>query len=300
MSNKIKKAVIPAAGAGSRLYPLTKVFRKEFLPVPGVDNKLIPAIEAIVREALSGGIEKVALLIQKEDEETFRTYFHGSLKGELAEKLNKPEIREYDKTLQEIGSHVDLITMTGYEGFGYAVSFAKDWAGSDKFLLLLGDHLYYSHTEETCSQQLLNIANRFNTNCIAITRFRESSLKRYGITKVNSVKNNKRLFLLDSIAEKPDIKFAAKNLRSPGLPGDIYYGIFGSYVLSPLVFEKLDYNIRNNIRERNEFQLTSVLEDMHREQPFYAYEVEGVRYDMGSPDEYIKTLTMMNNIYKNK
>ncbi|HEY9905300.1 MAG TPA: sugar phosphate nucleotidyltransferase, partial [Candidatus Sericytochromatia bacterium] len=147
---KVRKAVIPAAGFGTRLFPATKVVKKELFPIIDRDGRAKPVILAIVEEAISAGIEEVGIVVQKSDRQVFEDFFKAPPKEELFNKLSL-ENQEYSRYLQDLGSKITILTQDEQEGFGHAVFCANQWVNDEPFLLLLGDHLYTSDTEISCA-----------------------------------------------------------------------------------------------------------------------------------------------------
>ena len=159
--NKIKKAVIPAAGFGTRLFPATKVVKKELFPIIDQDGRAKPVILAIVEEAINAGISEVGIVVQPDDREIFTELFKSPPKPELFAKLS-PENQAYSQYLQELGSKITILTQTEQEGYGQAVFCAKDWVGNEPFLLMLGDHVYRSDIEISCARQILDLSEIYN------------------------------------------------------------------------------------------------------------------------------------------
>ena len=154
-ARKVRKAVIPAAGFGTRLFPATKATKKELFPVIDRDGIAKPAILLIVEEALNAGIEEVIIIVQEDDLDDFKSFFNEQISIENYNKLPR-HFQDYARRLLEIGRHVTFVTQTAQEGFGHAVYCAREAIGDEPFLLMLGDHLYRSNTDRSCAQQLLD------------------------------------------------------------------------------------------------------------------------------------------------
>jgi len=175
------------------------------------------------------------------------------------------------------------------EGFGHAVYCAKTALGDEPFLLMLGDHLYRSSGEISCAQQLMEAYNQHGTNILGLRRTPEDQIANFG-TIAGVWVDEGRLLNVTEFAEKPTVDYARSNLRVPGLQADEYLTVFGLYIIKPLLFEFLEEHIRHNVRERGEFQLTSALDRLRREEGFYGLIMDGKRYDIGLPDYYLATL----------
>jgi UTP-glucose-1-phosphate uridylyltransferase/mevalonate kinase len=287
---RVRKAVIPAAGFGTRLYPATKAIKKELFPVIDRDGRAKPVILAIVEEALSAGIEEVAILVQKEDLELFQEIFCTPPPIGHFNKLSKAD-QEYTSRLMDIGHRITFIAQDTQEGFGHAVWCAKDWVAGEPFLLLLGDHLYASKSEKSCARQLLDVHEREGKSVVGLKVTPADAIKSFGTATGSWQEGEEGSVLhITEFAEKPEPDYAHEHLHVDGMADDDFLTVFGLYVLAPEIFEYLDENITHNVRERGEFQLTSCLDRLRREQGFLGYIVEGRRFDIGLPDAYRQTL----------
>jgi UTP-glucose-1-phosphate uridylyltransferase/mevalonate kinase len=290
---KVRKAVIPAAGFGTRLFPATKVVKKELFPIIDRDGRAKPVILAIVEEALSAGVEEVGIVAQKGDRTIFEDFFKAPPPEELFNKLS-PQNQEYSQYLQEIGSRITILTQDEQEGFGHAVFCAKEWVNDDPFLLLLGDHVYLSDTETSCASQLVDIYKQVNHSVVGLSVMPAESISKAGcITGVWQESNS--ILSVTQLYEKPDIEYARKHLHVDGMADDLFLGIFGMYLLEPKIFDYLEENISNNIRERGEFQLTSCIDQLRQDEGMIGYLVKGRCFDTGLPDAYRQTIIDLRN-----
>ena len=285
---KVRKAVIPAAGFGTRLFPATKATKKELFPVIDRDGIAKPAILVIVEEALEAGIEEVIIIVQKNDLENFRSLFTEQISIENYNKL-PPHFQEYSRRLLEIGRHVTFVVQTAQEGFGHAVYCAREAVGDEPFLLMLGDHIYRSDSDTSCSRQLLEAYQRHGQSLVGMRRTPESQIGGFG-TVTGVWLEPESLLSVSAFAEKPTADYARVNLRVPGLPEGEYLTLFGQYIVKPKLFDYLKEHIENNVREHGEFQLTSTLDRLRQEDGFLGLIIDGKRFDIGRPDEYLDTL----------
>lgn len=288
-ARKVRKALIPAAGYGTRLFPATKVIKKELFPIIDEDGIAKPVILAIVEEALRAGIEEVCIVVQHGDESLFDELFNAPISSEHFNKL-PPQYRDYYEYLLDIGKRISIIPQKTQEGFGHAVWCAREWIGSEPFFLMLGDHLYKSTTGVPCAQQLLDKYEMYQTNIVAVEITPESEVSKYGTVAGVWHDHDDTILNITAFAEKPTVDYAQTNLRVPGLKDNEYLCVFGQYVLQPEVFELLEDNIVNNVREYGEFQLTSVLDKLRRQFGFLAYMTKGRRFDTGLPGAYRETI----------
>jgi UTP--glucose-1-phosphate uridylyltransferase len=284
----VRTVVIPAAGFGTRLFPASKATKKELFPVIDRDGVAKPVILYLVEEALGAGAEQVVLIVQQNDLAEFRSFFNTQVTVENYNKLPR-RFQEYARRIIDIGQRVTFVTQAAQEGFGHAVYCAREAVGDEPFLLMLGDHLYRSHAERSCAQQLLDAYARHGVSIVGLRRTPESQLASFGAATGVWLEEN-RLLSITEFAEKPTTDYARNNLRVAGLPEDEYLTVFGQYVIKPQIFDYLEEHIRNNVRERGEFQLTSALDRLRQEDGFQGLMVEGHRYDIGLPEYYLETL----------
>jgi len=284
---RVRKAVIPAAGFGTRMYPASKAVKKELFPIITADGMAKPIILAIVEEALSAGIEQVCLVVQKGDERFFDEFFNSPVAPIHFHKLPQ-RFKDFNSYLQEVGSRISFMPQDSQEGFGHAVNCAREWVGDEPFLLMLGDHLYASDTDVPCARQILDIYQEYQSSVVGLKRTPEKLIGSFG-TVTGQWIDDGRVLNISEFAEKPTLDYARTNLRVEGLPDDEYLTIFGQYVLTPHVFDLLEESIHNNLRERGEFQLTSAIDRLRRDEGFLGYVTQGRRFDIGDPEAYLES-----------
>lgn len=287
-AKRVRKAVIPAAGFGTRLFPATKAIKKELFPVVDGNGRAKPAIFAIVEEAIAAGIEEVCILVQGRDRELFEEIFCTPPKIENFNKLSE-ENRQYSEYMMEIGHRITFLSQNVQDGFGHAVYCAKSWVNNEPFLLLLGDHLYTSAIGTPCSRQLIDVFESTGRSVVGLKETPGSEVHQFGCVSGIRSRNSEVLSITEFI-EKPNVEYAREHLHIEGLDEDTFLTVFGQYVLSPKVFEYLETNIRKNIRERGEFQLTSCLDHLRKDEGVYGYLIKGRRFDIGNPTAYLEAL----------
>ncbi len=284
----VRRALIPAAGFGTRLFPASKATKKELFPVVDRDGIAKPAILLIVEEAIEAGIEEVVIVVQEGDLEEFRSFFTVQISIENYNKLSA-RFQNYARGILEIGSRVHFITQRTQEGFGHAVFCAREALGNEPFLLMLGDHLYRSTNETSCARQIIAAYQHSGTSVVGLRRTLESEIADFGAATGVWVEPA-RLLNVTEFAEKPTAEYARSNLRVPGFGDGEYLTVFGQYLIKPQLFAYLEEHIHNNVRERGEFQLTSALDRLRQEDGFLGLVLEGRRYDIGLPEHYVETL----------
>ena len=287
-SQRVRKALIPAAGFGTRLFPASKAVKKELLPVIDRSGMAKPAIMMIVQEAINAGIEEVGIIIQETDRELFEGFFCSPPTVENYNKLSHEGRRISDQIL-EIGHRVRFITQDIQDGFGHAVYCARDWIGDEPFALMLGDHLYASHTNVPCLRQLLNAYEKVGESVVGLKVSSGSELHSSGCV-TGIWKEQDTILAIHEFSEKPNLDYARDHLLVDGMATDHYLTVFGVYILKPSVLRYLEDHITHNIRERGEFQLTSCLDRLCKEEGVTGFVVNGRTFDLGSPEVYWRTV----------
>jgi UTP--glucose-1-phosphate uridylyltransferase len=292
-TKKVRKAVIPAAGFGTRLFPATKVVKKELFPIIDRDGRTKPVILAIIEEAINGGIEEVGIVVQPEDKKDFKILFKRPPKAELFEKLS-PENQEYSKYLVDLGDRITILTQDKQEGYGHAVYCAKEWVKDEPFLLMLGDHVYTSEMKKSCVRQVLDVYEKVNQSVVGLTTVSAELLHKVGcVTGVWQELNS--TLSVTQVSEKPTLEYARQNLRVEGITEDEFLCIFGLYALTPKIFDLLAEDIKNNVRLKGEFQLTTCLDNLRQAEGITGYVVQGKCFDTGMPDAYLQTMIDFRN-----
>jgi len=261
---KVKKAIIPAAGLGTRFLPATKAMPKEMLPV--VDK---PTIQYIVEEAIESGIEDIIIVTGK-GKRAIEDHFDHAF--ELEENLyKKGKIDLLEKVKQS--AHVDIhyIRQKEPKGLGHAIWCARKFIGDDPFAVLLGDDIVRS--DEPCLKQLMDQFEETHSSVIGVKKVPQDETNRYGIIAPKNQEG--RRYEVEHFVEKPSIEEAPSDLA-----------IIGRYVFTPEIMDMLE---TQDIGAGGEIQLTDAIERLNMEQPVYGYEFKGDRYDVGDQLGFIKT-----------
>ena len=263
---KIRKAVIPAAGYGTRFLPVTKALAKEMLPI--VDT---PAIQYIVEEALQSGIEEFIIIISS-NKNSIMDYFDRNLEleGFLKEKGKESDL----KLVRDIPSKVNIHFIRQKEqlGLGHAVLCAKTFVGNEPFAVLLSDDVYVGKDEPTL-KQMINAYEQVDGSIVGTIEVPLEDTKKYGICDLEVGEENKRVQKLKGVVEKP--------YDNP--PSRLAIG--GRYILSPRIFELLETQERG---VGNEIQLTDSIKRLMESEEVYSCKLEGKRYDIGSKIGFIE------------
>ena len=283
----IQKAIIPIAGYGTRLFPATKAVPKALFPIIDQDGIAKPVIQLIIEEALAAGVEEVCLVAQPQQVEPIADYFSGTVADAIREKA---ELAAQADRLAEIGERLHFAIQAEPEGFGHAIYCAKDFAAGEPVIILLGDHLYISGAEVSCAKQLVEVYTQVGQSVTSLDLCHESELSLNGIVHGSPVVRSPRMFTLAQISEKPTVEFAQEHLRVEGIPDQQYLCNFGIDLLTPILFDILDYNYRHQIVTHGEIQLRDAMSEMIKQEGMYGYRVAGKRYDTGNPEDLLKTV----------
>lgn len=285
---KPTRAVIPLAGLASRLYPATKILPKALLPVPGHDGSLRPAVDWIVREVLDSGMEEIVLIVSPRDGDLIRRYFNEP-PGQTLSGVGGRRILHAWSELKELAQHLRYVHQLEPGGFGHAVLQSRSVVGSQPFVLLLGDHLYRSHSTVPCLRQVLNIGERFNKGVLGISRCSASDVSQRGIVRVRSLAEESRVFELLDMHEKPTDSEVLSTLQISGSVPQQYFCLFGIYLLPGQFMDGL--NTASQQQNQEELDLSAALRSWIYSHGGLAYEVEGEFLDIGTPTGYSSTVS---------
>ena len=290
-SKKVRKAVITAAGFGTRLFPMTSAVRKEFLPVVDRKGRMLPLILANVEEAAAAGIEEICIIIQEQDRRLFEDFFHQNLPATHYEKLSA-HARQSLEAIKDLGRRVVLHAQEEQRGLGHAVYQVRDWVGSDPFLLVLGDHLFVPHGPRGCSQQLVDRYQETDAPLIALQPTPAAEIGRFGTVGGTWVDGDEHPDLIEiaMFKEKPDREFASEYLQVDGLQKDTYLTVFGLYILPAAIFDELKSESSETGTDEREVQLTDALERLRRRERFLGLVIDGEKIDVGLPEGYLSGL----------
>ncbi|MDK0841037.1 UTP--glucose-1-phosphate uridylyltransferase GalU [Clostridium perfringens] len=258
MDKKIRKAIIPVAGLGTRFLPATKAQPKEMLPI--VDK---PTIQYIIEEAIASGIEEI-LIITGRSKKCIEDHFDKSV--ELEMELEKSGKNELLDLVRDISDMVDIhyIRQKEPRGLGHAIHCAKTFVGDEPFAILLGDDVVYNE-EKPCLKQLIDCYNEYKTSVLGVQTVPQSHVSKYGIVDGKYIEG--KVYKVKGLVEKPSVEEAPSNVA-----------ILGRYIVTPRIFDILE---NTQPGKCGEIQLTDALLELMGQEAMYAYDFEGRRYDVG-------------------
>jgi UTP--glucose-1-phosphate uridylyltransferase len=288
---KVRKAVITAAGRGTRQYPASSAVQKEMFPLVDRDGLTKPVIQIIGEEAIESGIEEICIVTQPGEEKQYREYFR-RLDDSMVKSFRGKDwaILESEK-LAAFGERLHFAEQHAPEGFGHAVHQAKKFVGDEPFLLMLGDHIYISDIKDRCARQIINVYEKYMCDTVtAVQPTLERLLHLFGVIRGQPIDPAKGIYKAELIIEKPSVDVAREKLTTPGLPAGNYLAHFGMHVFSPRIFDSLEHLIKNNLREKGEIQLTAAQEHLRQHtDKYWCLITQGQRYDTGIPYGLMET-----------
>lgn len=279
-SSKIKKAIIPVGGFATRMYPISKVIGKEFLPILDVDGKIKPAILILLTELINSGIEQIGLVLPRKYQKAYKNFFNRN------NDYNMFDIEE--EKLQNIFSKLVFIDDEEQKGLSNVIMLSKDFIGKENFMLVLGDQIYKSNTYLSCTNQLLDFYSIKKRPIISVVETPLEYTNNYGILKGDKIIDNNYFKIVD-FKEKPQ-QSIAKNLYTIKDGKKEYYSIFGSYIFDNKIFELI----------KDEKQFSDILEKYITKYKPLAFIPNGKYYDIGNNRSYYETFIKFSGGFDEK
>ena len=288
----VRKAIIPVAGFGTRLYPATRALKKDFFPIPDKDGMVKPVILILLEELMKSGIEEVCLVLGSENERVlYRDFFETPLSDEHLHKLN-PEMQEYENWILAIGKRLKYVYQTEKRGFGHAVYQAADFANNEPVLLMLGDTLYRTDSNKPCALQMIEKYEQYNKLMVSIHPVPLAEVSHYGILSGTWEDKNETELNISQMNEKPKASYAEEFLGVKCKDGERkYMSVFGQYILTPEVFDQLRSDIANSTDTNKEIELTSALDKVREQTGMVGIQLQGKMYDMGNYNAFSKCVS---------
>lgn len=262
----VKKAVIPAAGLGTRFLPATKAQPKEMLPI--VDK---PTLQYIIEEAVASGVEEI-LIITGRNKKSIEDHFDKSVELELElENKGKTELLEIVRNISNM-VNIHYIRQKEPKGLGDAIYCARYFIGAEPFAVMLGDDIVDNEGGKPCLKQLIDAYEKYETTILGVQEVAKEDTDKYGI--VNGSKVADDVYKVKDLVEKPDPEKAPSNVA-----------ILGRYIITPEIFDILSELPPG---KNSEIQLTDALEELSEKRDMYAYVFEGKRYDLGDKHGFLQ------------
>lgn len=296
---KIRKAIIPIAGFGTRMYPQSHFTKKAFLPVIDENEIVKPVLMCIIEELDAAGIEDIILIVGEDEVEDYKKLFEYETDEEFAKKLPIP-VREYYQWIYSIGGKITYVVQKEKKGFGHAVYQAYELLQGEPALLMLGDFIYKSKIAFSCTTQTINAYNKAggNKSVVSIKSVPLEQVKNYGILSGQFHPDRPYLMDIHTMVEKPSEDFAREQLGVRTADGQTqYFATFGQYILTDEVFQYLGQQIeKSELTDSNaEIDLTGALSHLAGQNKLVAVDIAGESYDVGIPSLYYDTFVRYRN-----
>lgn len=289
--SSVRKAVVPVAGLGTRLFPASHAVKKELFPVVGPDGIARALLHYHLLDLDAAGFGEICIIVQPGEEATVRAYTDGPDDAYLKRLEKNPELHAEALRMRELGKRVTFAVQHEQEGYGHAVYQARDFVAGEPFLLCLGDHLFRGRSVPPSAELAEAWSRSGGRSVSAVNRIAPDQLKGYGTIAGRRFTDDPRLIDVTKIIEKPDVETARRELRVDGLGDDEFLGWFGMHLLAPSIFDVLGGMIRDDIRDKNEFQLTRAQEIQREREGYVAMEMtEARRFDFGTPADLLAAL----------
>lgn len=261
---KVRKAIIPAAGLGTRFLPATKAQPKEMLPI--VDK---PTLQYIIEEAIDSGIEEI-LIITGRNKSSIENHFDKSVELELElKKSGKMELLEMVRDISDM-VNIHYIRQKEPRGLGHAIYCARSFIGNEPFAVLLGDDIVDNN--KPCLKQMIEVYDKYKTTILGVQQVANEDVSKYGIIDGKQIED--RVYTVKDLVEKPSKEEAPSNVA-----------ILGRYIINPQIFEILEHTKPG---KGGEIQLTDGLKELAKKEMMYAYNFEGRRYDVGDKQGFLE------------
>jgi UTP--glucose-1-phosphate uridylyltransferase len=294
---KVRKAVIPIAGLGTRHFPASHAVKKELFPVVGPDGIARALFHYHLLELEAAGIAEICIIVQPGEEQMVREYLRGPDAAYLKRLEKHPVLLREAEQMRGFEKRISFAVQREQEGYGHAIFQTKNFAAGETVLLGLGDHLFRGKTISPY-QELAQMAEVSKGRSVsAVNRISANELKGYGTIAGTRWAKGTQIIDVSLIIEKPAVAVAQEKLRVDGLPAETWLGWFGLHLLAPSIYDVLEEMIRDNVRDNGEFQLTRAQEIQRQREGYLALEmIAAERFDFGVPDDFVRSLQAFRGI----
>jgi UTP--glucose-1-phosphate uridylyltransferase len=287
----VRKAVVPAAGLGTRHFPASHAVKKELFPVVAPDGIARALIHYHLLELTAAGMEEICIIVQPGDDAPIRAYLRGPDAVYLRKLEKYSALAAEAARMRDLSSRVCFAVQHEQEGYGHAVFQTRAFAGGEMVLLCLGDHLFRGKPTSPFVELAQMAAMSNGRSVSAVNRIGPQELKGFGTIAGKRCRDNPRLIDVSLIIEKPDVVTARQKLRVDGLADEEFLGWFGMHLLAPSIYDILAEMIQNDVRDNGEFQLTRAQEIQRQREGYLALEmIAAERFDFGVPDDFVRSV----------
>ena len=288
----VNRAVIPVAGFGTRLYPATRGVKKEFFPVVDKDGLVKPGILVLLEELNEiEELEEICLILNREEQAWYENFFFQPISDAHYDKL-PVKMQAYEQKIRRIAQKIRFVFQEEQKGFGHAVYQAMDFSQGQPVLLLLGDTIYQSRSEKSCTRQLLDAYQHCGQAMVALQSVPLEKVGNYGLFAGVWDNKEQTLLKIGAVREKPTVQEAQEYMAVPTREREEnYYGAFGSYIITPDIFRRLDEAVRQNlVNRKGEVELTDALAWAAAQAGLMGFVPDGESFDLGNAEAYRNTV----------
>jgi UTP--glucose-1-phosphate uridylyltransferase len=291
LKGPIRKAVIPIAGLGTRLFPASHATKKELFPIVGPDGIARALFHYHLIELSAAGIDEICIIVQPGEDKLVLSYLQGPDGGYLKRLEKHPALHREAEQMRRFAGRVRFAVQQEQEGYGHAVYQTRAFADGQPVLLCLGDHLFRGGNISPYRELAQMAAVSDGRSVSAVNRIHAGELKGFGTIAGTRRLDNPRLIDISLIVEKPDATTARAKLHVNDLPAETWLGWFGMHLLAPSIYGILEGMIRDNVRDNSEFQLTRAQEIQRQREGYLALEmINAERFDFGTPDDFVRSV----------
>ncbi len=291
----IRKAIVPMAGLGTRLYPVSIVLPKGLMPFVLRDGRITTGLQLIATALIEAGVEQIGVVVSPDQEPVYRRFLEGDTAHYGDAIARKPDLQAAFEALRRLQRCIALIVQSEPYGFGHAVWCARAFAQDEPVLVMLGDHIPLRTGARSPIEQALSLFESLRAPLYAVYRVPLQVVERYGILRGEPT-GQPRLYRLQQVVEKPTREYAQQALCTPNLPEGQFFTHFGIYCF-PAELWQVQAEIADEYRPgRGEWYLVDAQQRLLARMPAYLLEVEGQMLDFGTPDEYAHAFrTLLNS-----
>jgi UTP--glucose-1-phosphate uridylyltransferase len=281
----IRKAIVPMAGLGTRLYPIGVVLPKGLMPFVLSDGKLTTGLQLIAETLLRAGVEQIGVVVSPENRPVYEAFLGGGGERYAPARAKRPEMEQTHESLQTLRCHLTFIEQPNLLGLGHAVCCARAFAEGEPTLVFLGDHISLPLGDPTPIQQVAQAYETHQCPVYGVHRVPLSKVSLYGILQGEPT-DTPRTYRLRQLYEKPTPDYARECLHTAGLPPDEFFAHSGIYAFPPALWETLEQIAANYDSAHGEWTLTHAQQRLFEQMPAYLYESEHHWLDFGTAHEY--------------
>jgi UTP--glucose-1-phosphate uridylyltransferase len=281
----IRKAIVPMAGLGTRLYPISVVLPKGLMPFVLPDGRLATGLQLIAESLLESGVEQIGVVVSPENRPVYEAFLEGGGEQYAPARAKRPALQETYESLQQLRAHIEFVEQPWLWGLGHAVWCARAFACGDAVLVLLGDHIPLPLECPTAITEVARLYAQYQSPVYGVHRVPAGKVAQYGILQ-GAPTETPRVYRLLQLHEKPTQAYAQQHLRTEGLGADEFFAHNGVYAFPPALWETLAQIAAHYSPNGGEWTLTHAQQRLLEQMPAYMIESTHSGLDFGTAEEY--------------